>query len=277
MIFFITIALGQLYGLFGEFSHSLMLLRLKETALGAAIGAAVAMVVVPLSTRDTARNARAKLLAALSELLATAADRLDGTTIGGADFDTLIRRLEDRQRQLTLAVKPLTVPLIFGNMRPRAHHRLELSAQTTAHARTLAIALRHPYVGDAGQLAEACQALSTAAAELAATSHGRLRRAVTECFANADSALLAHISLTPDGSGTDPVTHSLLQLEYLLLDLAGAPDVGRPYQAGTASDYPAPPGHRSLVASGFHPDRDICTNLPLGDGRELRGPSTPTP
>jgi hypothetical protein len=63
-----------------------------------------------------------------------------------------------------------------------------------------------------------------------------------------------------DSSSTDGVTHSLVQLEYLLLDLAGAPAVGRPYLAGTASVHPAPPGHRSLVASGFHPDREICDN-----------------
>jgi hypothetical protein len=277
MIFFLTIAVGQLYGLFGEFSHALMVLRLKETALGAAIGAAVAMVVVPLSTRDTTRSARANLLAALSELLAAAADRLDGTTIAGADFDALIRRLEDQQRQVTLAVKPFTVPLILGNIRPSAHHRLELYAATTAQARALAIALRHPYGGDPSQLAAACRALATAAAELAATSHGKVPPAVTVCFADADSALLTHISLIPDSSGTDAVTHSLVQLEYLLLDLAGAPAVGRPYRAGTASEYPAPPGHRSLVASGFHPDREIRNNLPVSDGRAETWPCTTSP
>jgi uncharacterized membrane protein YgaE (UPF0421/DUF939 family) len=277
MIFFLTIAVGQLYGLFGEFSHALMVLRLKETALGAAIGGAVAMVVVPLSTRDTTRSARANLLAALSELLAAAADRLDGTTIAGADLDALIRRLEDQQRQVTLTMKPFTMPLIFGNMRPRAHHRLDLYAATTAHARALAIALRHPYVGDATQLAAACRALASAAADLAATRHGELRRAVTACFANADSALLTHISLTPDSSGTDAVTHSLVQLEYLLLDLTGAPAVGRPYLAGTASEYPAPPGHRSLVASAFHPDQGICNNLPVTDGRLGTRPATTAP
>jgi uncharacterized membrane protein YccC len=260
MIFFLTIAVGQLYGLFGEFSHSLMVLRLKETAIGAAIAAAVALVVLPLSTRDTAGNARANLFAALSDLLTAAADRLDGRTIAGADFDALIRRLDERQRQVTLVARPLTVPLILGNIRPRARHRLDLCAAATAHARALAIALRHPYRGDASQLAAACRALATATVGLTYANRGKLQLRVTESFANADCALVTHISLTPDPSGTDTVTHSLVQLEYLLLDLAGAPAVGRPYHAGTASQQPAAPGHHSLVASGFHPDRETCDN-----------------
>jgi uncharacterized membrane protein YccC len=52
LIFFLTIALGQLYSVLHEFSPGLMVLRL-ETAIGAVIGLLVAFLVSPLSTRET--------------------------------------------------------------------------------------------------------------------------------------------------------------------------------------------------------------------------------
>jgi uncharacterized membrane protein YccC len=255
MIFFLTIAVAQVYSLLGEFSHPLMVLRLKETAIGAAIGAVVALVVVPLSTRDTVRAARANLFAGLSDLLNTAADRLDGATIITPDFDTLIRRLDDRQRQLTQVAEPLTVPLILGNNRPHARHRLDLYAAITTHARALAIALRHPYPGEASQLASACRSLAIAVSGLSSVRPGRLLPAVAAAFTDADRSLFIQISRAPNQAATDAVTHSLIQLEYLLRDFATAPSPDRP---GGMADHPMahllPARHHSLVANGFHRD-----------------------
>ncbi|WDL97154.1 FUSC family protein [Alicyclobacillus sp. ALC3] len=62
MIFFITIMIGQLYSVLHIFSPGLLVLRLEETAIGAGAGFVVALVVVPLSTRDTIRAARNNLL-----------------------------------------------------------------------------------------------------------------------------------------------------------------------------------------------------------------------
>ena len=119
-------------------------LRLEETTIGAAIGFAVALVVVPLSTRDTARDARNALLTDLSQLLTTAADRLDGNVVtpAGPDLDQQARALDDRLRRLALVAKPLTWPMVWGNSAPRIRHRLVLYGATVSHARGLAVALR---------------------------------------------------------------------------------------------------------------------------------------
>jgi len=71
MIFFITIMIGQLYSLLNEFSSGLLVLRLQETAIGAAIGIAVSLLLLPTGTRATARTARAALLQDLGDCSAT--------------------------------------------------------------------------------------------------------------------------------------------------------------------------------------------------------------
>ena len=144
MIFFVTIMVGQLYSVLHEFSDGLLVLRLEETAIGAAIGFAVALVVLPLSTRDTVRSARDALLRDLSRLLRAAAVRLDGSPAADdeSDLDQLARGLDDRIRQLALVAKPLTRPLVWGNSPPRTRHRLVLYAAAAGHARGLAVALR---------------------------------------------------------------------------------------------------------------------------------------
>ena len=56
MTFWITTMLALLYGLLGQFSFGVLMLRLEETAIGAVIGVTVAIVVLPTNTRTTIRN-----------------------------------------------------------------------------------------------------------------------------------------------------------------------------------------------------------------------------
>src|SRR5699024_704833 len=69
MIFFVTIMVAQLYTVLHEFTPGLLILRLEETAIGAGLGFAVALLLMPLSTRDTVRSARGEVLHAVSKLL----------------------------------------------------------------------------------------------------------------------------------------------------------------------------------------------------------------
>ena len=136
MIFFVTIMVSQLYSELHEFSASLLALRLEETAIGAAIGIAVALVVLPTSTRDTVNSARSRYYTALGELLHASAARLEAGSAetvtgpaagaGGADLDALIRVVDHRMQQLALVAKPLTRPLLWGNDSRLARHRLTL-------------------------------------------------------------------------------------------------------------------------------------------------------
>ncbi len=56
MTFWITTMLALLYGLLGEFSFGVLMLRIEETAIGAVIGVTVAILVLPTNTRTAIRN-----------------------------------------------------------------------------------------------------------------------------------------------------------------------------------------------------------------------------
>jgi hypothetical protein len=220
MIFFITIMVGQLYSVLGEFSDGLLVLRLEETSIGAAIGFLVALLVVPLSTRDTVRTARDNLLAALAELLTGVADRLAGGTLvdAGPDLDRLARGLDDRVRQLSLVARPLTRPLLWGNSPLRTRHRLALYAATATHARELTVAIRRS--GRSVDPAIAARALATAATRLTVAAVGSQQPAAAEPLAKADNALFAHSRTAPGARATDPVYQPLIRLHQLLRELA---------------------------------------------------------
>jgi uncharacterized membrane protein YccC len=255
MIFFITIMVGQLYSVLHEFSTGLLVLRLEETAIGAAAGFLVAFLVTPLSTRDAARAARDSLLTALADLLNTAADRLTDTA--RPDLDALTRALEDRLRQLTMVARPLTRPLVWGNSPPRTRHRLALYAATTTHARGLAVALRRPPSGDTIDLATACRALATAATRLTGIKPGQPQPTVAEPLAQADALLFILAPAAPGARATDPVINPLIRLQYLLGSIAVVPTTDQPAApdpdrhgaelAGTVTDPDGEPLHARIV------------------------------
>ncbi len=112
MVVGITVMVSQLYVQLGEFSNSLLLVRLEETALGAAVAIAVVMLVLPLRTRRVVRVAfRAHIQAvgavvehATSQLLSDEADidttlRADGRSID-ATYQALLATAEPLRRNL---------------------------------------------------------------------------------------------------------------------------------------------------------------------------------
>lgn len=247
MIFFLTIMLGQLYSALHEFSAGLLELRLEETAIGAVVGIVVALVVAPLSTRDTVRTARDNLLGTLAELLTEAAERLDGTG-PAADLDVLSRSLDDRLRQLALVARPLTRPLLWGNSPPQVRHRLVLYGATTTHARALAVALRTP--GDAARPgpAAASRALAAGVTRLIEARPGRGQPDAEGPLCDADRALFATTPAVPGARATDPVLRPLIHLQHLLSELTAplehpetAPRALSPAPAESGSPLPATP------------------------------------
>ncbi|HVV20573.1 MAG TPA: FUSC family protein [Pseudonocardiaceae bacterium] len=221
MIFFLTVMLGQLYSVLHEFSTGLLVLRLEETAIGAAVGLVVAMAVVPLSTRDTVRAARDSLVTAFADLLGAVADRASGAA-PTADLDALSRDVDNRYRQLRLVARPLTRPLLLGNSPPRTRHRLVLYAALAAHARALAVTRGRPPSSGPG-LAQACRALATAASRIAAGPVGQPASDAAGPLADADAALFAITPAVPGARATDPVLHTLIHLLDVLRELAGMP------------------------------------------------------
>jgi len=74
MSVFLTIALSLIYGLMGVFTPALLVLRLEETAVGAASGALVALLLFPTSIREQAIKAMNGLLNSLADLLQALAE-----------------------------------------------------------------------------------------------------------------------------------------------------------------------------------------------------------
>lgn len=73
MTFWITTMLALLYGLLGELSFGVLLVRIEETALGAVIGVAAAVLVLPTNTRTAIRHDTRGFLTALAALIDTCA------------------------------------------------------------------------------------------------------------------------------------------------------------------------------------------------------------
>ena len=156
MIVFVTIMVSQLYSVLHEFTPGLLVLRLEETALGAAIGIAVGLVVLPTSTREAVRAAERAFLDAVAAILEETASAWEGDD--SADPTALVRRMEDQLRRLALVARPLTRPLISGADPALMRHRLMLDAAAARHIRALAAAPPRPT--DGAEFAQACRALA---------------------------------------------------------------------------------------------------------------------
>jgi hypothetical protein len=212
MIFFITIMVSQLYSALHEFSAGLLVLRLEETAIGATIGIAVALLLTPLSTRDTVSSVERSLLLTLAELLRSAGDRIDGGS-HEPDLDAQTRGLDNGLRQLLLVAAPLVGTLPWGSGSRRTRHRLTLYSGIAAHTRGLAGTLRRrPTLERA--LAVPSRALADAVAALAESP----KEVSDEVLAQLGAAELALAQpWTPDA---EPIWLELVHLRQLVHELA---------------------------------------------------------
>ncbi|ROQ36530.1 putative membrane protein YccC [Frondihabitans sp. PhB188] len=140
MIFGITTMLALLYGLLGEFSVDLLLVRLEETAAGAAIGILVSYVVFPNSTRDAMRSATRVFLGELAATLRTAEQRLAIPTpragaAAAAPDDA--RALRDAYVALTTTSKPITQGWAGVSNRSGSRRTLVILGACEYHGRAL--------------------------------------------------------------------------------------------------------------------------------------------
>jgi uncharacterized membrane protein YccC len=101
MSFFITITLCLVYGLIGQLTVDLLVLRLEETLIGALAGTFAAFVVLPASARAVLDEALERWYAILRELLEAASQGK-----GRLELIELSRRLDAAYKDLTGAAKP---------------------------------------------------------------------------------------------------------------------------------------------------------------------------
>lgn len=140
MIFFITLMIGELYGLLGTFTPALMVLRLEETAVGGAIGCAVSLLVLPTRTRAAATAARRGLLTALRTLLGSVDHALRHPAHSN-DLHAQARSVDAALYQVLLIVKPLTRTWMIAP-NPSARRRTTIYTALAYHARHVARAAK---------------------------------------------------------------------------------------------------------------------------------------
>ncbi|MEI2774686.1 MAG: FUSC family protein [Tetrasphaera sp.] len=144
MIFFLTLVLGQLYEMLRTYSEDLLLLRLAETAAGAAAGVIVTYAVLPAPARDTLVVARGALLESVTELVdrvgvLLSPERVDGPS-ERAELYANVLQMEEAARQVVTAHDSLIRPRIFDADHAARRHRIATLRVCAASARALAAA-----------------------------------------------------------------------------------------------------------------------------------------
>jgi uncharacterized membrane protein YccC len=133
----ITVVIAQLYMQLGDYSASLMLLRLEETVIGAAVAGAVVMLVLPLRTRRVLGVAVRNHVQAVGQLAAHATHHLLGE-----DHDTEAtlrsgaRAVDAAYHALTASAQPLR-RVLSGTVDRRTSRGLRLAAACHDHSRNL--------------------------------------------------------------------------------------------------------------------------------------------
>ncbi|MFD5949300.1 FUSC family protein [Streptomyces collinus] len=137
MSFFVTAMLGLLYTLLHTYSLDVLVLRIEETALGAACGVVAAALVLPVQT-DRRTN---ELLGTVLERLAEVTEAAVGQLSGGPADELLdkARDLDQALADLRAATQPLIHPVTpLRTRRHTARYVVALLETCAYHARTLA-------------------------------------------------------------------------------------------------------------------------------------------
>ncbi len=137
MTFWITTMLALLYGLLGEFSVDLLLLRIEETGIGAVIGVAVAMLVLPTNSRSAVRSDAHAFLTALAELIDTSVATLFGDDAAASPLEKA-RELDRALLQFRASAKPLTAGVAGLSGRRSVRRGLRVLTACDRYGRNLA-------------------------------------------------------------------------------------------------------------------------------------------
>jgi uncharacterized membrane protein YgaE (UPF0421/DUF939 family) len=135
----ITVMVSQLYVELDEFSNSLLLLRLAETAVGAGVAVLTVLLVLPLHVGRVARVAARQQIEALTDLADRCLDRLaDPDSAVGSDLElrAAARRVDVAYQALVAVVWPMRTPL-FGRLAARVAGFMATAAAARHYAHNL--------------------------------------------------------------------------------------------------------------------------------------------
>ncbi len=136
----ITVTVSQLYLDLGEFSGSLLLLRLAETTIGAAVAIAVVVLVLPLRTHRVVRLALRRHLEAIGMLVRDAGQVLTAGA-SGATIRPGARRIDAAYQELLATARPVRRS-VFGSLDQQTGAILHHASAARHFARNLALDLR---------------------------------------------------------------------------------------------------------------------------------------
>jgi uncharacterized membrane protein YccC len=159
MTFWISTMLALMYGLLGEFTFGLLLLRIEETAIGAVIGIAAAMLVLPINTRTRIRHDAHTFFLTLSDLIEESVDSLvDGGR--AAPLTETARQLGRDLQQFRITAKPLSAGVAGLAGRRTMRHGLRMLNACDRYARIL-VRSSETRIDTSPELAEAIQSSAT--------------------------------------------------------------------------------------------------------------------
>jgi hypothetical protein len=138
MVIGITVMISQLYVQLDEFSNSLLLMRLAETSMGAAVTALVVLLVIPLRTRRVLRVAFSQHVEAVKQMTAHATSRLlgeDGNWAAVLRADA--RAVDAAYHALTWTAMPLRRNL-FGSLDENTAAAMRMATGSRYYCQNLA-------------------------------------------------------------------------------------------------------------------------------------------
>jgi uncharacterized membrane protein YccC len=206
MVIGITVMVSQLYEQLGEYSNSLLLLRLAETSIGAVIAAAAALLIFPVDTRRAALTAAHGYLDSLGELLGHTAGRLSGGDEAGR-LTSSSRALDSATQQLTATARPLRHST-FNRDRPE--HNLGLFTYIASLTRNLVATVEREPDLDPDLARQAAAALGSEQRRVAAIN-AALGGTAEPTPPGEDGAKAIGNRLAADAIGPDRSEHRLVQ------------------------------------------------------------------
>jgi uncharacterized membrane protein YgaE (UPF0421/DUF939 family) len=191
LVLAITVVVSQLYRQFGEFSNSLLVLRLEETALGAGVAIAVVVLVFPLRTRRVVRVALRQFVQAIGRLADHAGEHLLGQDHDtGTTLRSDARAVDAAYHALTAAAQPVRRNL-FGAPDEDISRTLQLASAARNYGRDLVADTERAGLADAGARLDielACATLRRSLDAIAAALTGPKDAAYTRSSALFDQA-----------------------------------------------------------------------------------------
>jgi uncharacterized membrane protein YccC len=250
----ITVMVSQLYAELGDFSTSLLVQRLEETAIGAAVAAVVVVAVLPLHASRVARVALRGYLAAMASLL-----RRAYAALGGEEEAALLqddtRALDTAYRALASSIQSMR-RIQAGGQSQRAGATIAAATSARHYALNLVRDIPSAAVPDADTAAlmnRGCQTLQASLTSLQSAVAGPDGCTYTRSASLFD-LIEQRLAAPGNGSGDGRLAlRDLRQIDGALAELAGT--LGLPvtsYDIGPAGE---PASSQSGAADGGEPDR----------------------